>query len=99
MRVAGVVVCSRGSAEPASCPSRTIQVVSVVSLTAVGTVGGVGIGRRRPYVVRIVILLTCADTLPRTERCTAHAGVATPVSRRIVILLLNNSTKKTPFGF
>ena len=69
MRVAGVVVCSRGSAEPAPCPSRTIQVVSVVSLTTVGTVGGVGIGRRRPYVVRVVILLTCADILVRTVRC------------------------------
>ena len=65
MRVA--IACPRGSAEPIDSPGSTIQVPSVVSLTAVRTVTARE-GRRRPYVVRVLILLTCADALCRTVR-------------------------------
>lgn len=63
----------RGSAEPIDSPARTIQVPSVVSLTAVSTVTARK-RRRRPYVVRVLILLTCADTLRRTVWCCMIYG-------------------------
>ena len=94
MRVCVAAVCPRGSAEPAPIPPASIQVVSRISLTTVCAVSGVGVGRRRPHVVRVLSLLTCAETLVRTVRCTAHAGVVTQVIERFLIFYNKFFTKK-----
>lgn len=70
-----VAICVRGSAECAQTPAGAVQTISAVSRASAAI--GVGKGRRSPYVVRPLILLTCAETLVRTVRYAAHARVVT----------------------